>query len=280
MKSSAGLKFLVLLIMKKAQATFTTVDDGFTDRLVHLCSVRSRTRESVGRRIYQRKASSQPCPAKDRRNGRCWSPAVRHQSPAQSVTRMRIENPESLSGSIRPGVIGGNRPKGSNDQEHRDECKKDSSNLFSWEVRDRISKDNSSFSRMLGQTKLSKADDVDSAQKGSGGHKHSIDGILSKKRAESNFLFYNLYAVSLLVSAKSMNKLMEKYPIFLNPFLAESRCDTNIISIHHLNVRLFIPILLSPRFNCQYSYCKLWSAGLFAHPKDNPLILLYLPRSS
>ncbi|GFU69828.1 protein gooseberry-neuro [Trichonephila clavipes] len=96
----------------------------------------------------------------------------------------KILNRYQETGSIRPGVIGGNRPKGaSNDQEHRDECKKDSSNLFSWEVRDRISKDNSSFSRMLGQTKLSKADDVDSAQKGSGGHKHSIDGILSKKRA-------------------------------------------------------------------------------------------------
>ncbi|GIZ00262.1 paired domain-containing protein [Caerostris extrusa] len=87
------------------------------------------------------------------------------------------------TGSIRPGVIGGNRPKGSTgEQEHKDECKKDSSNLFSWEMRERFNKETATYSRMLGQTKLNK-DDLDGAQKGSGGHKHSIDGILSKKRA-------------------------------------------------------------------------------------------------
>ncbi|GBM42085.1 hypothetical protein AVEN_158246-1 [Araneus ventricosus] len=88
------------------------------------------------------------------------------------------------TGSIRPGVIGGNRPKGAvGDQEHKDDCRKDNSSLFNWEGRDRLSKDSPAYNRMLGQTKISKGDDLDSAQKGSGGHKHSIDGILSKKRA-------------------------------------------------------------------------------------------------
>ncbi|KAF8770455.1 protein gooseberry-like isoform X1 [Argiope bruennichi] len=95
----------------------------------------------------------------------------------------KILNRYQETGSIRPGVIGGNRPKGaSSDQEHKDDCKRDSSSLFNWEGRDRVSKDSSAYNRMLGQTKLGK-DELDSAQKGSGGHKHSIDGILSKKRA-------------------------------------------------------------------------------------------------
>ncbi|GIY23212.1 protein gooseberry-neuro [Caerostris darwini] len=96
----------------------------------------------------------------------------------------KILNRYQETGSIRPGVIGGNRPKGSagEQEQHKDECKKDSSNLFSWEMRERFNKETATYSRMLGQTKLSK-DDLDGAQKGSGGHKHSIDGILSKKRA-------------------------------------------------------------------------------------------------
>ncbi|GFS87579.1 paired box protein Pax-3 [Nephila pilipes] len=219
MKSSAEVKFLALLMMKKGQSTFTTIDDGFTDHLVHLCSSVWQQRSAIKRRASVVKwrfvcllllvTSTYSGQGRVNQlggvfiNGRPLPNHVRLKIVEMAAAGVRpcvisrqlrvshgcvskILNRYQETGSIRPGVIGGNRPKGTaNEQELRDECKKDSSNLFSWEMRDRITKDPSSYSRMLSHTKLSKGDDVDSAQKGSGGHKHSIDGILSKKRAAS-----------------------------------------------------------------------------------------------
>ncbi|KAG8183632.1 hypothetical protein JTE90_005620 [Oedothorax gibbosus] len=105
----------------------------------------------------------------------------------------KILNRYQETGSIRPGVIGGNRPKTSSESsDSRDDCKKDG--IFNWDVRERLSKDvadktSTSLSRLFSSiptqhTKL-KGDDMDAQQRGTH-NKHTIDGILSKKASTAS----------------------------------------------------------------------------------------------
>ncbi|XP_042907492.1 protein gooseberry [Parasteatoda tepidariorum] len=107
----------------------------------------------------------------------------------------KILNRYQETGSIRPGVIGGNRGKTPSDSEQKEECKKDNSNCFSWELRQRISKESNYEHKVnqnaiaqllntaLSTNKLDKTEDLN--QKGTGGHKHTIDGILASKKSSS-----------------------------------------------------------------------------------------------
>ncbi|XP_054720934.1 protein gooseberry-like [Uloborus diversus] len=96
----------------------------------------------------------------------------------------KILNRYQETGSIRPGVIGGSRSKSSESDSRisaDSDCgpKKDSAGLFSWEIRDRWSKERSGLRDS--PTKLDKP--VEEVSEHKGGHKHSIDGILSKRKA-------------------------------------------------------------------------------------------------
>ncbi|KAM9752437.1 paired box protein Pax-7-like isoform 2-T2 [Menidia menidia] len=105
------------------------------------------------------------------------------------------------TGSIRPGAIGGSKPRVATlDVERRiEEYKRDSPGMFSWEIRDRLLKDGvcdrgsvpsgeappvSSISRVL-RARFGKKDDEEDCDKkdedGEKKAKHSIDGILSDK---------------------------------------------------------------------------------------------------
>ncbi|XP_062396556.1 paired box protein Pax-7b isoform X2 [Sardina pilchardus] len=101
------------------------------------------------------------------------------------------------TGSIRPGAIGGSKPRqvATPDVEKRiEEYKRENPGMFSWEIRDKLLKDGvcdrstvpsvSSISRVL-RARFGKKDDEDDCdKKDDGGEKktkHSIDGILGDK---------------------------------------------------------------------------------------------------
>ncbi|XP_076022781.1 paired box protein Pax-7-like isoform X2 [Genypterus blacodes] len=101
------------------------------------------------------------------------------------------------TGSIRPGAIGGSKPRhmASPDVERRiEEYKRDNPGMFSWEIRDKLLKDGvcdrstapsvSSISRVLRARFGKKEDEDDRDKKTADGDiktKHSIDGILRDK---------------------------------------------------------------------------------------------------
>ncbi|KAK5862976.1 hypothetical protein PBY51_000040 [Eleginops maclovinus] len=112
------------------------------------------------------------------------------------------------TGSIRPGAIGGSKPRqvATPDVEKRiEEYKRDNPGMFSWEIRDKLLKDGvcdrstvpsgeacsvSSISRVL-RARFGKKDDEEECDKkdedGEKKSKHSIDGILGDKaRAEAD----------------------------------------------------------------------------------------------
>ncbi|KAG7283811.1 hypothetical protein CRUP_033998, partial [Coryphaenoides rupestris] len=101
------------------------------------------------------------------------------------------------TGSIRPGAIGGSKPRqvATPDVEKRiEEYKRDNPGMFSWEIRDKLLKDGvcdrssvpsvSSISRVL-RARFGKKEDEDECDKkeedGEKKTKHSIDGILGDK---------------------------------------------------------------------------------------------------
>ncbi|XP_061422200.1 paired box protein Pax-3 isoform X3 [Lethenteron reissneri] len=107
------------------------------------------------------------------------------------------------TGSIRPGAIGGSKPRqvASTDVERKiEEYKRENPGMFSWEIRDRLLKDGvcdrasvpsvSSISRIL-RAKFGKRDDEEEEEEGAEKKdfgddgdkkaKHSIDGILGDK---------------------------------------------------------------------------------------------------
>uniref|UniRef100_A0A8D3CRP7 Paired box protein Pax-7-like n=1 Tax=Scophthalmus maximus TaxID=52904 RepID=A0A8D3CRP7_SCOMX len=106
------------------------------------------------------------------------------------------------TGSIRPGAIGGSKPRqvATPDVEKRiEEYKRDNPGMFSWEIRDKLLKDGvcdrstvpsgeaspvSSISRVL-RARFGKKDEEDECDKkdedGEKKTKHSIDGILGDK---------------------------------------------------------------------------------------------------
>ncbi|XP_041747443.1 paired box protein Pax-7 isoform X4 [Coregonus clupeaformis] len=101
------------------------------------------------------------------------------------------------TGSIRPGAIGGSKPRqvSTPDVEKRiEEYKRENPGMFSWEIRDKLLKDGvcdrstvpsvSSISRVL-RARFGKKDDDDDCDKkdedGEKKTKHSIDGILGDK---------------------------------------------------------------------------------------------------
>nr|XP_030738957.1 paired box protein Pax-7-like [Globicephala melas] len=103
------------------------------------------------------------------------------------------------TGSIRPGAIGGSKPRvATPDVEKKiEEYKRENPGMFSWEIRDRLLKDGhcdrstvpsvSSISRVL-RIKFGKKEEEDEADKkeddGEKKAKHSIDGILGDKGRE------------------------------------------------------------------------------------------------
>ncbi|XP_072442468.1 paired box protein Pax-7 isoform X2 [Chiloscyllium punctatum] len=100
------------------------------------------------------------------------------------------------TGSIRPGAIGGSKPRvATPDVEKKiEEYKRENPGMFSWEIRDKLLKDGicdrstvpsvSSISRVL-RAKFGKRDDDEEMEKkeeeGGRKTKHSIDGILGEK---------------------------------------------------------------------------------------------------
>uniref|UniRef100_UPI00358E3A21 paired box protein Pax-7 n=1 Tax=Myxine glutinosa TaxID=7769 RepID=UPI00358E3A21 len=103
------------------------------------------------------------------------------------------------TGSIRPGAIGGSKPRqvASTDVERKiEDYKRENPGMFSWEIRDRLLKDGvcdrasvpsvSSISRIL-RAKFGKRDEEEEAEKKDLSEenekkaKHSIDGILGEK---------------------------------------------------------------------------------------------------
>ncbi|XP_053338892.1 paired box protein Pax-7b isoform X4 [Clarias gariepinus] len=100
------------------------------------------------------------------------------------------------TGSIRPGAIGGSKPRvATPDVEKRiEEYKRENPGMFSWEIRDKLLKDGvcdrstvpsvSSISRVLRARFGRKEDEEDCDKKDESGEKktkHSIDGILGDK---------------------------------------------------------------------------------------------------
>ncbi|KAH7960937.1 hypothetical protein HPB49_025184 [Dermacentor silvarum] len=107
----------------------------------------------------------------------------------------KILNRYQETGSIRPGVIGGSKPRvATPDVEQRiEQYKKENPSIFSWEIRDRLIKDGvcdktsapsvSSISRVLRGSRYTGSPDHSPQRGGSDGEcakkaDHSIDGIL------------------------------------------------------------------------------------------------------
>uniref|UniRef100_T1J4B0 Paired domain-containing protein n=1 Tax=Strigamia maritima TaxID=126957 RepID=T1J4B0_STRMM len=108
----------------------------------------------------------------------------------------KILNRYQETGSIRPGVIGGSKPRVATPEVEKkiEEYKKENPGIFSWEIRDRLIKQEgicdrstapsvSSISRVLrGRSKGEMDEDLllDRKDMEKGGTKHTIDGILGK----------------------------------------------------------------------------------------------------
>ena len=110
------------------------------------------------------------------------------------------------TGSIRPGVIGGSKPRVATPEVEKkiENYKRDNPGIFSWEIRDRLLKDSicdrstvpsvSSISRVLRSRFQFKGSDGDSSdyegkesdggERTEKGGKHSIDGILGDSKVE------------------------------------------------------------------------------------------------
>ncbi|XP_034029015.1 paired box protein Pax-7-like isoform X1 [Thalassophryne amazonica] len=101
------------------------------------------------------------------------------------------------TGSIRPGAIGGSKPRqvAAPDVENRiEEYKRENPGMFSWEIRDRLLKDGlcdrntvpsvSSISRVLSARFGKKEEDECERKDGEKKSKHSIDGILADKGSQ------------------------------------------------------------------------------------------------
>ncbi|KAH8040034.1 hypothetical protein HPB51_009290 [Rhipicephalus microplus] len=100
----------------------------------------------------------------------------------------KILNRYQETGSIRPGVIGGSKPRVATPEVEKriEEYKRENPGYFSWEIRDRLIKEGvcerasapsvSSISRLLRGPR-----DEDDDTKAMLQHKHSIDGILAAK---------------------------------------------------------------------------------------------------
>uniref|UniRef100_A0A4W4EXK8 Paired domain-containing protein n=1 Tax=Electrophorus electricus TaxID=8005 RepID=A0A4W4EXK8_ELEEL len=114
------------------------------------------------------------------------------------------------TGSIRPGAIGGSKPRqvATPDVEKRiEEYKRENPGMFSWEIRDKLLKDGvcdrstvpsgeassvSSISRVLRARFGKKEDDDDCDKKDESGEKktkHSIDGILGDKGTDRHSIY-------------------------------------------------------------------------------------------
>lgn len=65
--------------------------------LYYIC--RTGSREPTGRCVHQRPSITEPYPFEDRRDGSGRRQAVRHIETAQGLTRLRLEDPESISGN-------------------------------------------------------------------------------------------------------------------------------------------------------------------------------------
>nr|BBD75270.1 pax3/7B protein [Parasteatoda tepidariorum] len=101
----------------------------------------------------------------------------------------KILNRYQETGSIRPGVIGGSKPRVATPEVEKkiEEYKRDNPGIFSWEIKDRLVKDGicdkesvpsvSSISRVLRGSRLGSSESGDSCD-GSKKADHSIDGIL------------------------------------------------------------------------------------------------------
>ncbi|GFX51679.1 segmentation protein paired [Trichonephila clavipes] len=105
----------------------------------------------------------------------------------------KILNRYQETGSIRPGVIGGSKPKVTTPEIERriQEYKRENAGLFSWEIRDRLISEGicdkqsapsvSSISRLVRGSRSSHGSRSDSGSESCDGSKkadHSIDGIL------------------------------------------------------------------------------------------------------
>ncbi|KAK3587301.1 hypothetical protein CHS0354_011281 [Potamilus streckersoni] len=106
------------------------------------------------------------------------------------------------TGSIRPGVIGGSKPRVATPEVEKkvEQYKKENPGIFSWEIRDRLLKENvcdrssvpsvSSISRVLrtkshrSEGESSEEHESDNGEKSDKGGKHSIDGILGDSKPE------------------------------------------------------------------------------------------------
>ncbi|XP_064460296.1 protein gooseberry-like [Ornithodoros turicata] len=101
----------------------------------------------------------------------------------------KILNRYQETGSIRPGVIGGSKPRVATPEVEKriEDYKRENPGIFSWEIRDRLIKEGiceratapsvSSISRLLRGPRGPGDDDDDPKAP----HKHSIDGILADK---------------------------------------------------------------------------------------------------
>uniref|UniRef100_A0AAY4DW50 Paired domain-containing protein n=1 Tax=Denticeps clupeoides TaxID=299321 RepID=A0AAY4DW50_9TELE len=114
------------------------------------------------------------------------------------------------TGSIRPGAIGGSKPRqvATSDVEKRiEDYKRDNQGMFSWEIRDKLLKDGicdrssvpsgeassvSSISRVL-RARFGRKEDEEDCEKKDGGvekkTKYSIDGILADQKVSLWFCF-------------------------------------------------------------------------------------------
>ncbi|GAB6032276.1 Paired box protein Pax-7 [Chamberlinius hualienensis] len=106
----------------------------------------------------------------------------------------KILNRYQETGSIRPGVIGGSKPRVATPEVEKkiEEYKKENPGIFSWEIRDRLIKEGicdrstapsvSSISRVLRGRSRGDSEDDDRIRDDKTGHRHSIDGILGDRK--------------------------------------------------------------------------------------------------
>ncbi|KAA0707511.1 Paired box protein [Triplophysa tibetana] len=175
------------------------------------------------------------------------------------------------TGSIRPGAIGGSKPRqvATPDVEKRiEEYKRENPGMFSWEIRDKLLKDGvcdrgtvpsgeassvSSISRVL-RARFGKKDDDDDCDKkdedGEKKTKHSIDGILGDKGVASVILLK--FFIRQRFNSKAGGDVRERMSLFsslidLDPVFGEDK-STQYSPADLMGVRLSVCVQLKPIF--------------------------------
>ncbi|XP_034295314.1 paired box protein Pax-3 isoform X4 [Pantherophis guttatus] len=160
------------------------------------------------------------------------------------------------TGSIRPGAIGGSKPKQvtTPDVEKKiEEYKRENAGMFSWEIRDKLLKDGvcdrntvpsvSSISRIL-RSKFGKGEEEEGelerkeAEENEKKAKHSIDGILSEREAIIGSHHSGQFLSNISISF--LGNMIENFRVAMDTTTSEGRRGSRLNGFFSIRIQTWV----------------------------------------